>query len=69
IIESDMLQKAHRRFVKIIKLIEVQYSRNKITPNLYLSFHLSKCCHDFSPLYTFWCFSFKRMNGMLGKIH
>ncbi|CAB4478036.1 unnamed protein product [Rhizophagus irregularis] len=36
IIESDMLQEAHRRLVKIIKLIE--------------------------------CFSFKRMNGILGSL-
>ncbi|GET56027.1 hypothetical protein GLOIN_2v1883106 [Rhizophagus irregularis DAOM 181602=DAOM 197198] len=68
IIESDMLQEAHRRLVKIIKLIEVQYGRNKITPNLHLSLHLSECCHDFSPLYAFWCFSFERMNGILGSL-
>ncbi|GET66053.1 hypothetical protein GLOIN_2v1883106 [Rhizophagus irregularis DAOM 181602=DAOM 197198] len=68
IIESDMLQEAHRRLVKIIKLIEVQYGRNKITPNLHLSLHLSECCHDFGPLYAFWCFSFERMNGILGSL-
>ncbi|GET57970.1 hypothetical protein GLOIN_2v1775288 [Rhizophagus irregularis DAOM 181602=DAOM 197198] len=68
IIESDMLQEAHRRLVKIIKLIEVQYGRNKITTNLHLSLHLSECCHDFGPLYAFWCFSFKRMNGILGSL-
>ncbi|GET62089.1 hypothetical protein RIR_jg12383.t2 [Rhizophagus irregularis DAOM 181602=DAOM 197198] len=68
IIESDMLQEAHRRLVKIIKLIEVQYSKNKIMPNLHLSLHLSECCHDFSPLYAFWCFSFERMNGILGSL-
>ncbi|POG62138.1 hypothetical protein GLOIN_2v1883106, partial [Rhizophagus irregularis DAOM 181602=DAOM 197198] len=57
-------------FVRIcsILLIEVQYGRNKITPNLHLSLHLSECCHDFSPLYAFWCFSFERMNGILGSL-
>ncbi|CAB4439471.1 unnamed protein product [Rhizophagus irregularis] len=68
IIESDMLQEAHRRLVKIIKLIEVQYGRNKIMPNLHLSLHLSEYCHDFGPLYAFWCFSFERMNGILGSL-
>ncbi|GET57071.1 hypothetical protein GLOIN_2v1883106 [Rhizophagus irregularis DAOM 181602=DAOM 197198] len=68
IIEFDMLQEAHRRLVKIIKLIEVQYGRNKITLNLHLSLHLSECCYDFSPLYVFWCFSFERINGILGSL-
>ena len=68
IIETDMMQEAHRRLIKIIKLIELQYGRNKITPNLHLSLHLCECCCDFGPLYAFWCFSFERMNGILGKI-
>jgi len=32
-----------------------------------MSLHLSQCCIDFGPLYSFWCFSFERMNGILGK--
>ncbi|RHZ89046.1 hypothetical protein Glove_19g345 [Diversispora epigaea] len=49
-------------------LIEKKYGRNVITPNLHLSFHLSACSHDFGPLYAFWCFSFERMNGILGSL-
>src|SRR2546430_17610431 len=52
---------------KIIKLIEEHYGRDKITPNLHLSLHLQECSHDFGPLYTFWCFSFERMNRILGN--
>ncbi|RHZ80856.1 hypothetical protein Glove_131g20 [Diversispora epigaea] len=26
------------------------------------------CSHDFGPLYAFWCFSFERMNGILGSL-
>src|SRR5438874_219093 len=55
------------RLIKIIKLIEEHYGRDKITPNLHLSLHLQECSHDFGPLYTFWCFSFERMNGILGN--
>ena len=28
--------------------------------------HLSECIHDYGPVYTFWCFSFERYNGILG---
>ena len=52
----------------LVKLIEENYGCDKITPNLHLSLHLCECSFDYGPLYTFWCFSFKRMNGMLGII-
>jgi hypothetical protein len=67
IIELDSLQEAHKRLIKIVKLIEETYGRDKITPNLHLSLHLRKCSYDFGPLYSFWCFSFERMNGILGN--
>ena len=51
-----------------MKLIEENYGRNKITPNLHLSLHLCECSFDYGLLYTFWCFSFERMNGMLGIV-
>jgi len=68
IIETDLIEEAHRRLIKIVKLIEEHYGRNKITPNLHLSLHLCECARIFSPLYAFWCFSFKCMNGILGNI-
>jgi len=68
IIEFGLMEEAHRRLIKIIKLIEECYGRNKITPNLHLSLHLCECAYDFGPLYAFWCFSFERMNGILGMI-
>ena len=66
ILELDSVREAHRRLIEIIKLIEETYGREKITPNLHLSLHLQECSYDFGPLYTFWCFSFERMNGILG---
>ena len=68
IIETDLMEEAHRRLIKIVKLIEEHYSRNKITPNLHLSLYLCECASDFGLLYAFWCFSFERMNGILGNI-
>jgi hypothetical protein len=62
------MDEAHQKLVEIIKIIEQNYSHDMITLNLYLSLHLCEYAKDFDPLYAFWCFSFKRMNGMLDKI-
>ncbi|GET66058.1 hypothetical protein RIR_jg20587.t1 [Rhizophagus irregularis DAOM 181602=DAOM 197198] len=61
------MKEAHELLIKIIKLIEECYGEEKITPNLHLSLHLCECSYDYGPLYSFWCFSFERMNGLLGN--
>jgi hypothetical protein len=66
IIEVDAMREAHQKLIEIVKLIESNHGRDKITPNLHLSLHLAECSFDYGPLYTFWCFSFERMNGVLG---
>jgi len=66
IIEVDAMREAHQKLIEIVKLIENNYGRDKITLNLHLSLHLGECSFDYGPLYTFWCFSFERMNGVLG---
>ena len=65
--EIGSLDEIHQRLIKLIALIEQNYGRDKITPNLHLSLHLSECSYDYGPLYAFWCFSFERMNGILGR--
>jgi len=67
IVEVGDMKEAHEELIKIIKLIEEHYGEGKITPNLHLSLHLCECSYDYGPLYSFWCFSFERMNGVLGK--
>ena len=67
IVERNLMQEAHKRLIRVVKLIEENYGRNKITPNLHLSLYLYECSHDFGPLYAFWCFTFEHMNGILGK--
>ena len=61
------MTEAHQRLIKVMKLIEENYGRDKITPNLHLSLHLHECSIEYSLLYSFWCFSFECMNGVLGK--
>jgi hypothetical protein len=67
IVKINSLREIHTMLIKIVTLIEQKYGRDKITPNLHLSLHLCECSLDFGPLYAFWCFSFERMNGILGK--
>ncbi|CAB4417325.1 unnamed protein product [Rhizophagus irregularis] len=68
ILESNLVDEAHRSLIEIVKLIENHHGRDKITPNLHLSLHLRDCSSDYEPLYAFWCFSFECMNGILGSL-
>ena len=52
-----------------MKLVEKQYGQKKITPNMHLCLHICECALDYGPLYSFWCYSFERMNGLLGNIN
>ena len=67
IIDNNMLNETHIRLLKVGQLIEEHYGQHLITPNIHLSLHITECCRDYGPLYSFWCFSFERMNGILGN--
>ena len=45
------------------------YGQEKCTINMHLHGHLVECIEDFGPVYSFWCFAFERMNGILGSYH
>ena len=68
IIDYNVLNEAHEHLLKVFKLIEENYGPERITPNLHLCLHIADCCWDYGPLYSFWCFSFERMNGILGRL-
>jgi len=68
IINYNELNEAHERLLKVATLIEENYGPERITPNLHLCLHIADCCRDYGPLYSFWCYSFERMNGILGKL-
>ena len=67
IIENDALNEAHSQLLMVAQLVEDKYGPEMITPNIHLSLHLAECCRDYGPIYSFWCYSFERMNGILGK--
>jgi hypothetical protein len=68
IIDHNILNEAHERLLKVATLIEENYGPERITPNLHLCLHIADCCRDYGPLYSFWCYSFERMNGILGRL-
>ena len=45
------------------------YGEELVTPNMHLHCHLAECLLDYGPVFSFWCFSFERYNGILGKYH
>ncbi|PKB99614.1 hypothetical protein RhiirA5_383060 [Rhizophagus irregularis] len=67
IIDDKTLSEAHEHLLKVAMLIEENYGPERITPNFYLCLHIADCCRDYGPLYSFWCYSFERMNGILGS--
>lgn len=46
-----------------------KYGWKHCTPNMHLHLHLRQCMLDYGPVYSFWCFSFERYNGVLGNYH
>jgi hypothetical protein len=69
ITNNNALDEAHTRLLTVARVIEETYGPTVITSNIHLSLHLAECCRDYGPLYSFWCYSFERMNGVLGKLY
>ena len=68
IIDNNVLTEAHARLLQVARLVEENYGSEFITPNIHLLLHITECCRDYGPVYLFWCYSFERMNGVLGEI-
>ena len=45
------------------------YGPTICTMNMHLHAHIKECIDDYGPIYSFWCFSFERLNGILGSYH
>jgi hypothetical protein len=67
IVKQSDLDEAHNRLINMAQLIKKYYSPNLISSNIYLSLHIRQCSLDYGPPYAYWCYSFKRMNGLLGS--
>lgn len=45
------------------------YGESSCVPNMHLMLHIKDCIFDYGSVYSFWCFSFERFNGILGSYH
>ena len=66
-ISYSELQEGHRNIIDFCKTFSSLYGSNCCTINMHLHGHLRTCIEDFGPVYSFWCFSYERLNGVLGS--
>lgn len=53
--------------LQFCRRVQLLYGESSITPNMHLHAHLKQVILDYGPLQEYWCFSFERFNGILGK--
>lgn len=46
---------------------EIHFGKDSCVPNLHMQLHLKELILDYGPVYSFRCFGFERLNGILGK--
>ena len=66
-IHRSELKKGDELLLQFCKAFERIIGTELVTPNMHLHGHLRDCIIDMGPLFSFWCFSFERYNGILEK--
>lgn len=61
------IQVGDNHLINFLKTFEELYGSLKVTPNMHLHGHLKQYMLDYGPFHSFWCFSFERYNGVLGR--
>ena len=56
---DDDLKEVQERLEDIVHFIKNTYGPEFITSNIYLALHISDCCCDYGPIYSYWLFSFE----------
>jgi len=69
IISVESINEADTFLIEYCKQFCDLYGAEACTPNMHLSLHLKDCLLDYGPAHSFWCYSYERMNGTLGKYH
>lgn len=67
VITANGCKKADEELMSFCKQFEELCGKERCTPNMHLHGHLLECVMDYGPVYSFWCFSFERYNGILGE--
>ena len=66
VLSNDDMIRAHFLLLKFGRECQKLYGNLFCTPNMHLHCHLKDIIRDYGPIHSFWCFSFKRYNGILG---
>lgn len=64
-IHHTELLKADELILQFCEKFEAAFGKKYVTPNMHLHAHLQECIEYVGPVYSFWCFSFERYNGLL----
>lgn len=69
IMTSQAIEEVDQYLTQFCKRFQQLYGPNACTPNMHLHMHLKECLENYGPVHSFWCYSFERHNGMLGRYH
>ena len=58
-----------QKLTRFCVMFEALCGKEKCTPNMHHHGHLKDCILDYGPVFSFWCFSFERYNGIMGDYH
>lgn len=64
-IHHTELKKADELMIQFCNSFENIFGKSCVSPNMHLHGHLRKCIEDVGPVFSFWCYSFERYNGLL----
>ena len=65
-ISINELKEGDKCIMEFCDSYKAMFGSSMCTMNLHLYGHLHQCIEDYGPVYTFWCFSYERLNGILG---
>ena len=68
-ITVEQIQKADSFIIQFCEMYKHLYGSDSCNINIHLHGHIVECVYDFGPVYSFWCFAYERMNGVLGSYH
>ena len=69
IITTQAIDEVDKYLLQFCKQFQELYGPESCTPNMHLQLHLKESLYNFGPVHSFWCFSFERLNGILGRFH
>ena len=64
---ASELEDADKSIMEFCDAFKAIFGANMVAMNMHLHGHLRQCIEDYGPVYAFWCFSYERLNGILGS--